>query len=127
MKTTAATVVIALLLAVRPAASQTPPAAHVGSTPTTVVRGWISANLPPISTVKQGQTVVIDTLSYQGMGAATGPVDFFSKGGIKSEEVLKDAVEVYAKVPPAVGAGGHILTGPSTLKERNPATSWKFE
>jgi len=111
-------IVLVLCLSLAAQAQQAP--VHVGSTPTTVVRGKIPANLPPAARVKPGQTVVIDTLSHQGMSSAVGPVEFFAKGGIKSGDVLKDAVDVYGKIEPATGVSGHVLTGPIYVEGAEP-------
>src|SRR5689334_16089513 len=65
----------------------------VPSTPDTVVRGHIPADRPPVMRVNAGDIVSIDTLSQTGLNTADGPVAFFARGGIKSEHVLKDAIE----------------------------------
>ena len=65
------------------------------------------------------QTVVIDTLSHQGMNSAAGPVDYFGKAGIRAEDVLKDAVDVHDRVQPG-GAGCHIITGPIYVEGAEP-------
>jgi acetamidase/formamidase len=94
--------------------------AKVGSHPDTIVRGRIPANLRAAIHVKPGQTVAIDTLSHQGMNSADGPIAFFGKGGIPSEGVLKDAVDVFNNAKPGTGAGGHILTGPVYIDGAEP-------
>jgi acetamidase/formamidase len=96
------------------------PELHVPSTAANIIRGQIPANLPPIARVKPGQTVVIDTLSHQGVNTGVGPVEFFGKGGIKPEEVLKDHVEMYGKVNPPPGGGTHVLTGPIYVEGAEP-------
>ena len=84
------------------------------STPANVVRGQIAADLPPVLTMKSGQAVDIQTVSHQGLNTAEGPVAFFGKAGIKSGDVLQDAVEIYAQTKPP--AGGHVLTGPIQIE-----------
>jgi acetamidase/formamidase len=96
------------------------PEIRIPSTPTTVVRGIIPANVPPIMRVQQGQLVTIDTLSHQGLNTGDDPIAFFAKGGIKSEDVLKDAVDVYGRVKPPPGMGAHVLTGPVYIEGAEP-------
>jgi hypothetical protein len=60
------------LLAAVPAAAQPAPAGNkpdvtLGSTPDTVIWGYISARVPPVLRVKPGTTVRIDTMSHQGL------------------------------------------------------------
>src|SRR6185436_18315026 len=98
----------------------TGPEVRVPSTAGNVIRGQIPANLPPIMRVKPGQTVVIDTLSHQGVNTGVGPVEFFAKGGIKPEEVLKDHVDIYGRVNPPPGGGTHVLTGPIYVEGAEP-------
>lgn len=96
------------------------PEVRIPSTPSTVVRGIIPANVAPIMRVQQGQLVTIDTLSHQGLNTGDDPIAFFAKGGIKSENVLKDAVDVYGRVKPTPGMGAHVLTGPVYIEGAEP-------
>ena len=93
---------------------------RIPSRPETVIRGHIPANLPPIMRVKPGQTVTIDTLSHQGLNTGDDPIAFFARGGVKSEDVLKDAVDVYGRVKPPPGMGTHVLTGPVYIEGAEP-------
>jgi acetamidase/formamidase len=93
---------------------------RIPSTPETVIRGHIPAYLPPIMRVKPGQIVTIDTLSHQGLNTGDDPIAFFARGGVKSEEVLKDAVDVYGRVKPPPGMGTHVLTGPIYVEGAEP-------
>jgi len=104
-------------------AQQKPPSGsevRVPSTPGNVIRGHIPANLPPIMRVKPGQLVTIDTLSHQGVNTGDDPIAFFARGGIKSEEVLKDHVDIYGRVKPPPGGGTHVLTGPIYVEGAEP-------
>ena len=100
--------------------AQTAPPVRVESSPATVVRGVIPADRPPIMRVQQGQMVTIDTLSHQGMNTGDDPIAFFARGGIKREDVLKDAVDVYGRVKPQPGMGAHVLTGPVYVEGAEP-------
>src|SRR5688500_19471898 len=82
--------------------------AHLPSTPSTVVWGYIPPGRNPVLTMKSGQTVRIDTLSHQGMAQGVDPVTFFGAGGIQPAQVLKDAIEVYHKVKRTKEGGAHV-------------------
>ena len=108
-----------------PAAAQPTPAgnkpdASLGSTPDTVIWGYISARVPPVLRIKSGTTVRIDTMSHQGLVTKDDPVTFFGTAGIKPDEVLQDAKDIYAKVPRGKGLGVHVLTGPIYIEGAVP-------
>jgi acetamidase/formamidase len=96
------------------------PDVMLGSTPDTVVWGYISSRTPPVLRIKSGTTVRIDTMSHQGLLTDTDPVTYFSRAGIKPEEVLQDAKDIYAKVPRGKGLGVHVLTGPIYIEGAEP-------
>jgi acetamidase/formamidase len=107
------------------AAAQSPPPGNkpdvtLGSTPDTVVWGYFTARTPPVLRIKSGTTARIDTVSHQGLLTADGPVKFFAAGGIKPEEVLQDAIDIYNKVPRGKGLGAHVLTGPIHVEGAAP-------
>jgi acetamidase/formamidase len=77
--------------AAQPAPAGNKPDVTLGSTPDTVVWGYISARVPPVLRIKSGTTVRIDTMSHQGLVTRDDPVTFFGRAGIKPEEVLQDA------------------------------------
>jgi acetamidase/formamidase len=95
-----------------PAPAGNKPDVTLGSTPDTVVWGYFSSRVPPVLRIKSGTTVRIDTMSHQGLVTKDDPVTFFGAAGIKPEEVLQDAKDIYAKVPRGKGLGVHVLTGP---------------
>jgi acetamidase/formamidase len=93
------------------------------STPDTVERGFISFDTPPILHVKNGGTVLINTVSHGGLTA--DPVVFFAKEGIPAKAVLPDAVAIAkateaGKWKTAGGGGGHVLTGPIYIDGAEP-------
>jgi acetamidase/formamidase len=106
--------------AAQPAPAENKPDATLGSTPDTVVWGYISARAPPVLRIKSGATVRVDTLSHQGLLTKDDPVTFFSAAGIKPEEVLQDATDIYKKVPRGKGLGVHVLTGPIYVEGAAP-------
>ena len=96
------------------------PDVTLGSTPDTVVWGYISSRTPPVLRIKSGTTVRIDTMSHQGLLTNADPVTYFGRAGIKPEEVLQDAKDIYAKVPRGKGLGVHVLTGPIYIEGAEP-------
>jgi acetamidase/formamidase len=106
--------------AAQPAPAGNEPDAILGSTPDTVVWGYLSARTPPVLRVKSGATVRVDTMSHQGLLTKDDPVTFFSAAGIKPEEVLQDATDIYRKVPRGKGLGAHVLTGPIYVEDAAP-------
>src|ERR1051325_3901974 len=92
----------------------------LGSTPDTVIWGYLSARVPPVLRIKSGTTVRIDTLSHQGLVGRDDPVTFFGTAGIRPDEVLQDAKDIYAKVPHPKGLGVHVLTGPIWIEGAAP-------
>ena len=59
-------------------------------------------------------------MSHQGLLTKDDPVTFFGAAGIKPEEVLQDAKDIYAKVPHPKGLGVHVLTGPIFIEGAAP-------
>ena len=106
--------------AAQPAPAGNKPDAALRSTPDTVVWGYISARVPPVLRIKSGATVRIDTMSHQGLLTKDDPVTFFGAAGIKPEEVLQDAIDIYKKVPRGKGMGAHVLTGPIYVEGAAP-------
>jgi len=96
------------------------PDATLRSTADTVLWGYIAANLPPALTIKSGQIVQIEALSHQGLTTNQDPVKFFDSYGIRSEDVLPDAIAVYSQVNRPKGASVHILTGPIYVEGAEP-------
>ena len=106
-----------------PAAAQVPAGdaeATLRSTPQTVIWGCITADLPPALTIKSGQTVRIDTVSHQGLMTGDDPVTFFGKAGIRPDQVLQDATDIYAMVGRVKGLSVHVLTGPLYVEGAAP-------
>jgi acetamidase/formamidase len=112
--------VFATAAAAQPAPAANKPDATLGSTPDTVVWGYISARAPAVLRIKPGATVRIDTMSHQGLLTKDDPITFFGAAGIKPEEVLQDATDIYKKVPHGKGLGAHVLTGPIYVEGAAP-------
>src|SRR5215510_9139144 len=71
--------------AAQPAPADNKPDVTLGSTPDTVIWGYLSARVPPVLRIKSGTTVRIDTMSHQGLVTREDPVTYFGKAGIKPE------------------------------------------
>ena len=112
--------VLVAAAAAQPAPAGNKPDAALRSTPDTVVWGYISSRVPPVLRIKSGATVRIDTMSHQGLLTKDDPVTFFGAAGIKPEEVLQDAIDIYKKVPRGKGMGAHVLTGPIYVEGAAP-------
>ena len=95
------------------------PDVTLGSRPETVIWGYFSARVPPALRIKSGTTVRIDTMSHQGL-LRDDPVAFFGTAGIRPDEVLQDAKDIYTKVPHPKGLGVHVLTGPIFIEGAAP-------
>jgi acetamidase/formamidase len=104
---------------VMPAGAQAPDAT-LRSTPSTVIWGYLTADLPAALTIKSGQTVKIDTVSHQGLMTKDDPTTFFGAAGIPPGEVLQDAKDIYAMVSRVKGLSAHVLTGPLYIEGAAP-------
>jgi acetamidase/formamidase len=104
---------------VMPAGAQAPDAT-LRSTPSTVIWGYLTADLPPALTIKSGQTVKIDTVSHQGLMTKDDPATFFGNAGIPPGEVLQDAKDIYTMVGRVKGLSAHVLTGPLYVEGTEP-------
>jgi acetamidase/formamidase len=96
------------------------PDAILHSTPDTVIWGWIAADRAPVTRVKSGATIRIDTVTHQGINTKDDPVTFFGRAGISSEKVLPEAIEIFQRVKRGEGAGPHLLTGPTWVEGAQP-------
>src|ERR1051325_2466037 len=116
---------VGLAALVSSAMAQSPPAPSkpdvtLGSRPETVIWGYLSARVPPALRIKSGTTVRIGPMPHQGRLARDDPVTFFGTAGIRPDEVLQDAKDIYAKVPHPKGLGVHVLTGPIWIEGAAP-------
>jgi acetamidase/formamidase len=93
------------------------PDATAPSTVQTVVRGEISATRAPILKVKDGATVLVDTISHGGL--TDDPVAYFATAGIPAKDVLPDAIAI-AKASKENHWQGHVLTGPIYVEGAEP-------
>jgi acetamidase/formamidase len=118
--TAGALVALVSAAAAQPVPAPSKPDVTLGSRPETVIWGYFSARVAPVLRIKSGTTVRIDTMSHQGLLTRDDPVTFFGAAGIRPDEVLQDAKDIYAKVPHPKGLGVHVLTGPIWIEGAAP-------
>lgn len=72
--------------------------------------------------VVPGTEVTIDTVSHEGLLPDQGgdPLAFFGAHGVAADAVLRDAVEVAARVPRGPSDGPHVVTGPVRVTGAEP-------
>lgn len=100
-----------------------PGTAYVPAGPGTVLWGRLPCRFDtPVATFAPGTTVVIDTISHEGILEDQGsdPVRYFGSHGVAPDDVLADAVEVTARCRREPGAGPHIVTGPIAIAGARP-------
>lgn len=86
----------------------------------TVHWGYLSGSVDPILRINSGDTVVMETVSHEGILEDQGdPVAFFAKAGFSKEQILADVVAIYQKVQHS-GAGPHVVTGPIYINGAEP-------
>src|SRR5262245_16177023 len=83
----------------QPVPAKAAPDHMLKSAPETVVWGYLAADIPPVLTIRSGQTVRIDTLSHQGVVNMADPASFFARAQIPRDQVLQDAIDIYEKEP----------------------------
>jgi len=76
----------------------------------------------PALSVDPGTTIVVDTVSHEGILEDQGrdPVAFFGEHGVPAEEVLADAIAVAAHGHHDLSGGPHVVTGPVEVRGARP-------
>ncbi|WP_157514118.1 acetamidase/formamidase family protein [Nocardia concava] len=76
----------------------------------------------PVATVEPGRSIVVDTVSHEGILEDQGsdPVAYFGRHGVERDQVLADAIEVAATRNRDSLAGPHIITGPIAVPGAQP-------
>ena len=88
--------------------------------PQTVHWGYLWGAAEPVLRINPGETVIIDTVSHEGILPDQGdPESFFARFGIAKEAVLRDLVGVYTKVQHS-GIGPHVVSGPIAIAGAEP-------
>ncbi|WP_041796143.1 acetamidase/formamidase family protein [Modestobacter italicus] len=109
----------------QPGEALDPRARYLPTTPETASWGWLpGAEDRPVLTIDPGDTVVVDTVSHEGVLEDQGrdPVAFFGGHGVAAADVLGDAVAIAASgLRPAGSEGGpHVVTGPIAVRGAEP-------
>jgi acetamidase/formamidase len=103
----------------------------VSSTPEHVVWGGFPIDLPPVLTMRSGQTVRIDALSQSGATGTITPTAFFAQLGVPAAEVLPDLEAFWRTIPSGGGTrpryGPHILTGPVYIEGAAPGDTLEVQ
>ncbi|MBT0993712.1 acetamidase/formamidase family protein [Cellulomonas sp. DKR-3] len=95
---------------------------YLPATPETVRWGRLPCGSDEaVLEVAPGTEVTIDTVSHEGLLPDQGdPVAFFGSHGVPPEAVLRDAVEIAARVSRGPSDGPHVVTGPVRVTGAQP-------
>src|SRR5262245_58911563 len=104
----------------QPVPAKTTPDHALKSTPETVVWGYLAADIPPVLTIRSGQTGRMETLWHQGVVNMADAAGFFAGGQIPRDQVLQDAIDIEEKEPHPGGSGAQVLTGPIYIEGAEP-------
>ena len=108
----------------QPGAGDIPGDHYLPSTPASVLWGRLPCGTDaPVLTVRQGETVTVDTVSHEGILEDHGkdPLAYFTGQGVPPEEVLEDAIAIAATLARDPAADGpHIVTGPIRVEGAQP-------
>ncbi len=99
-------------------------ATYLPAGPGTVLWGRLPcATDAPVLTIRSGDSVVIDTVSHEGLLPDQGqdPAAFFGGHGVPETAVLRDAIAIAARSPRDPAADGpHVVTGPIRVEGARP-------
>lgn len=97
---------------------------YLPALPDTVLWGRLPGRSDaPVARIRPGDTVVVDTVSHEGIMDDQGrdPVAFFREhGGLEADEILSDAVAIAEGVERTGEDGPHIVTGPIAVQGARP-------
>ena len=107
------------------AATATPPArvkpdTVVRSLPENMVWGYFGADVPPVSRVKDGAIVEIQTVNPSGV-SRTNPDAFYKTNHLPIDDHAREVIAILKNVKPEPsGIRGHMLTGPIFIEGAEP-------
>ncbi|MGB3485086.1 MAG: acetamidase/formamidase family protein [Mycobacterium sp.] len=105
-------------------AETAPGSQYLASTPDTVLWGELPCEADaPVMHVAAGSTVVIDTVSHEGILAEQGrdPLTFFGGFGVDARDVLPDAIDIAgSSIAHGPAHGPHVVTGPIAVAGARP-------
>jgi acetamidase/formamidase len=92
----------------------------IRSTPENMVWGYYGADVPPIATIKNGETISIQAVNMAGV-SRKDPEAFFKNNQLPIDEQAQDMFDIIknVKAEPS-GLSGHMLTGPIYITEAEP-------
>lgn len=72
----------------------------------------------PVAWINPGDSVVIDTISHEGIMPDQGsnPVEYFGRWGIGKDEILKDTIAIPEVKSRKTNDGSHVVTGPIAVR-----------
>ncbi|MFZ4892961.1 acetamidase/formamidase family protein [Plantibacter sp. Mn2098] len=97
--------------------------AYLPSQPGTVLWGRLPAPTDPaVLQIDAGETIVVDTVSHEGMMPDQGsdPLRYFGSHGVAASDVLDDAIAIAHGVTRGTDDGPHIVTGPIHVRGALP-------
>ena len=83
----------------------------VRSIPENMVFGYYGADVPPVTKVKDGDVVEIQTINTTGI-SRRDPEAFFKNNNMPLDEHANDVIAIMKNVQPDPKLRGHMLTGP---------------
>ncbi|MBY0688951.1 acetamidase/formamidase family protein [Microbacterium marinilacus] len=99
-------------------------ATYLPAGPETILWGRLPSRLDaPVLTIRSGDSVVVDTVSHEGILPDQGqdPAAYFAQHGVGEDAVLRDAVAIAARSPRDPAADGpHVVTGPIRVEGARP-------
>lgn len=101
----------------------------VPSTPENLSWGWFPVDKEPVTRVRPGETVRINTLTHVGATQDEEPIAYLTGLGIPPEEILDDVVAFWASREgrPREGRSGHVITGPVHVEGAEPGDALVIE
>ena len=92
----------------------------IRTTPENMVWGYYGADVPPIATIQDGETVAIQAVNMAGV-SRKDPEAFFKNNNLPVDEQAQDMFDIIknVKAEPS-GLSGHMLTGPIYIEGAEP-------
>src|SRR4028119_1385785 len=92
----------------------------VRSLPENMVWGYFGADVPPISRIKNGAIVEIQTVNPSGV-SRTDPEAFYKTNNLPIDDHAREVIAIMKNVKPEPsGIRGHMLTGPIYIENAQP-------
>ncbi|ARK11393.1 acetamidase/formamidase family protein [Fibrella sp. ES10-3-2-2] len=96
------------------------PTSVVRSLPENMVWGYFGADVPPVSRIKDGDIVEIQTVNPSGV-SRTDPEAFYKTNNLPIDDHAKEVIAIMKQVKPEPsGIRGHMLTGPIYIENAQP-------